>query len=94
MESFYTYRQRDGESVMDFSHRLAGIFGALQAREWATSAKRTPDLALRDLFARRLRDKVLVNTLQEKIQFPFPILPIHLLPLTIPAPPTVVFTEV
>ena len=67
LERFYACRQLQGESIMDFSHRLSGLFSALQARERTTNGQQTPDVALRDQFARSLVDPVLVNTLRERI---------------------------
>ena len=77
LEELFSTKQRRGESIMDYSHRLSGKFAALQAREAAVpSPQQTHPCTLRDQFARGLLDPVLVSTLREAV-FRDPTLSFH-----------------
>ena len=67
MDDFYAIGQREGEGVVEFSHRLNRAFASLQNKLAETGQTALASLMLRDRFATKLKDDFLRKQLREEI---------------------------
>lgn len=66
LKAFYDRRQRDGESLRDFSHALSELWRRVEKKDSAGLSN--PDKAIRDQFAENVRDALLKKELKRNIR--------------------------
>ena len=66
LKSFYEQKQKDGETLREFSHALCEIYNRIYSRDPSIIPSR--DQALRDQFADNVRDQLLRNELKRMVR--------------------------
>lgn len=66
-QNFFKCRQREGETLREFSHSLMSLMDVVQRKNKTAIAN--PDCVLRDQFAENVRDKMLRRELKQYIRF-------------------------